>query len=106
MIQADKVDTLGDTQDPALKEVVARFSKTFFGDDSYDKNGKYVGDPLVPCNDAATMYLDPDNPEGQSMHCSHPKTYEFVATTLKSAKRLIDKTVLIEAKKVLEEPCV
>lgn len=105
MIKPDIVDQLGNTQDPAFQEVVARFSKTFFWDDLFDKTGKYVGDPKIPCNDATTIYLDPNDPEGQSMHCAHPKTYEFVATTLKSAKRLIDKTVLIEAKKVLEEPC-
>jgi hypothetical protein len=105
MIEPDKVDQLGNTQDPALKEVVARFAKTYFWDDRYDKTGKYVGDPKVPCNNAAITYLSSEDPAGQSMHCVHPKTYEFVATTLKSAKRLIEKTVLIDAKKVLTEPC-
>ncbi len=105
MIQAEKVDQLGNTKDPSFKEVVAKFSKTYFGDDRYDKVGNYIGDPNVPCNNPSITYLDSSDPSGQSVHCAHPKTYEFVATTLKSAKRLIDKTKLIDAPKVLEEPC-
>lgn len=105
MIKAEQVDQLGNTQDPALQEVVKQFSRTFFGDDTYDKTGKYVWDKKVPCNDPEKMYLDPSDPIGKSVHCSHPKTYEFVATTLKSAKKLIEKTKLIDAKKLLEKWC-
>lgn len=105
MIPAKIADTFWNTQDPAFKAVVARFAKTYFGDDLYDKTGKAVGDRTFPCENPTVSYLDPNDPSGESQHCSHPKTYEFVATTLKSAKRLIDKTVLIDAKKVLAEPC-
>lgn len=105
MIPEDVVDQLGNTQDPKFKEVVARFSKTYFWNDLYDKTGNPAGDQKIPCNDPSITYLSPNDPSWQSVHCQHPKTYEFVATTLKSAKRLIEKTVLIDAKKVLEEEC-
>jgi hypothetical protein len=105
MIDPEKADQLGNTQDPSFKDVVKRFSETYFWNDLYDDTGNPAGDPLIPCNNPSVMYLDPNDPTGKSVHCSHPKTYEFVATTLKSAKRLIDKTVLIDAAKVMQEPC-
>lgn len=105
MIKAEQVDTLWNTQDPAFKKVVARFADTFFWDDLVDKAGNAADDKTMPCMDSTITYLDSSDPVGQSAHCSHPKTYEFVATTLKSAKKLIDKTVLIDAKKLMEQPC-
>jgi len=105
MISWNVVDSFANTQDPKVIATVAKFSKTYFGDDMYDDTWKPIFDPKIPCNDATITYLSSQDPLGKSVHCQHPKTYQFVATTLKSAKRLIDKTVLIKAEKVLEEEC-
>lgn len=104
-LPAESVEQLWNNQDPIIKKAVEQFARTYFGSEAYDKAGKPIWDPNVPCNNPNITYLDPTDPSWESVHCSHPKAYEFVANTLKWAKRLIDKTKLIDAKKVMGEAC-
>ena len=104
-LAVEDVEQLWNNQDPAIKAAVEQFARTYFGSEAYDKAWKPIWDDNVPCNNPNITYLDPTDPTWESVHCSHPRAYEFVANTLKWAKRLIDKTKLIDAKKVMSEEC-
>lgn len=104
-LPVENADQLWNSQDPVIKKAVEQFARTYFGSEAYDKAWKPIWDDNVPCNNPNITYLDPSDPSWESAHCSHPKAYEFVANTLKWAKRLIDKTKLIDGKKVMSEQC-
>ncbi len=65
----------------------------------------YFGKPQEACRDGEKWYLYPDVLEGDQKHCSHPKTYQMMDETLKSAFGLVKKTELIDGEKILNTSC-
>jgi hypothetical protein len=84
-----KYENTTDMRQEAIKE----FSQTYFGD------------PQAACRDGEKRYLYPDVLEGDQKHCSHPKTYQMMDETLKSAFALTKKTQLVDGEKVLNAVC-
>lgn len=70
-----------------------------------DFSTTYFGDPQTACRDGEKRYLYPDVLEWDQKHCSHPKTYQLLDETLKSAFGLVKKTTLIDGAKILNAPC-
>lgn len=90
-----------DEDDPATtEEKEARALKEFA--DSYFNE---YSDPLAPCNDPQYHYLYPDALEWDRAHCSHPKTAEYLLNIIRWTRRLVKKTVLLDANKIFPEEC-
>lgn len=78
------------------KKAIQEFSESYFGD---------YTDEQAPCLDPAIWYLNPETPAGDKKHCAHPKTYNLVDETIKSAHKLLQQTDLLDGVKVMKAEC-
>lgn len=82
---------------PDARELAIReFSDKYFGDRD---------DPQSPCRDPDVRYIFPESLEGDKKHCSHPKTYQMMDETLKSAYALVKETEFFDGEKMIQTEC-
>jgi hypothetical protein len=78
-------------------KAISDFAKTFFADQDR---------PELACNAKDIHYLrGTQMQDNQSIHCSHPKTYQYMDEMIKSAGKLVKKTELLDGKAIMELEC-
>lgn len=84
-----------------IAQAIAEFSDTYFAPSSWYKETSAYSE----CGDVKTKYLSEDKLTWEQSHCSHPKTYAYLAKYIQSSHKLIEDIPYIDAEALLAQNC-